>query len=315
MYAYPPPPKAPGGIQAKLIVNLVVVVFLLIGILLVLQYFNFLYLRDVPVIGGWLMDTYEHVFGVPRVLILHGDDSIGDWVAMRDMLSKRLIFYSEELDVRKFESGIGQRLGEYGLIIVEDVRTIDKSILISFEEYVKSGKNLIWVGDAGTQGVVEYEGKVIANQTGWRREIVCIDSGSLSSCDCHTVNATSTCKFLSEKAEQIELDFTTITGAAFSKNVVTNGVGLEIVNPTHWATVGVKRLINLPNVTKITAVSNEYTTALLGNINVSTSIDEAIYPGIIVNDVPGAWGAIVYFAYPPEETPEIFMPLVERLRY
>ena len=98
MYA-PPPAEDQSRYQAKLIINMVVAVFLVIGLLLVLQYFHFLYLRELPLIGNWLMDIYERVFGVPKVLILHGDDSLGDWTALRDGLSQRLIFFSEDVDV------------------------------------------------------------------------------------------------------------------------------------------------------------------------------------------------------------------------
>ncbi len=308
---YAPPPADESRAQAKLIVNMVVVVFLIIGLLLMLQYFNFLYLRDIPLIGGWLMDVYERVFGVPRVLILYGDDSIGSWEALKSQLSNKLIFYSEEIDVRKFSSGLGQKLKQYGLVIVEDAKRLDKDKLINLDDYVKGGGNVIWVGDAGTIGYVEYDGRVLANQTGWIRDIVCINELTLSVCDCKTVKSNSTCKFLPEEAERIRIDFAGTLGVSFLRNVVTDNASLEIVDRDHWSAAGIKRQFGLPGVDRISSISNDYDSALVANL----VLENGTYPGAVVSDEPGSSGAVVYFAYPPEETMEILLPLVERLRY
>lgn len=309
---YAPPAADEGRYQAKLIVNMVVAVFLVIGLLMVLQYFNFLYLREVPLIGGWLMDLYERVFGVPKVLILHGDDSLGDWTAIRDGLSQRLIFFSEDIDVRKFGAGMGQKLSQYGLVIVEDVRRLDKDKLINLQDYVKGGGNLIWVGDAGTTGTVEFGDYVLAEQTGWTRDVVCIDEISRNPCSCKTVGEEeSTCKYLPQDSEQEAIDLSNILGVTFEKNELAINPELEIVDRSHWSVVGIKPKIELTKVNKITSVFNVYSSALVANVN----IGEDPYPGIVVNDPPGSWGNVVYFAYPPEETMEIVLPLVQRLRY
>jgi hypothetical protein len=309
---YPVPMEDPSQRQAKLIVNMVVVVFLIVGLLLVLQYFNFLYLRDLPVAGSWLMDMYERVFGVPKVLILHGDDSLGDWVTLRDKLSNNLIFYSEDIDANKYSAGLGTKLKQYGLVIVIDVQRLDKDKLLNLRDYVKAGGNLIWVGDAGTRGVVEYDNRIIANQTGWKRKIVCIDEITMSECVCDTYDdINSTCKFLPGAADQTEIDLTQYMGITFMKNVPVQDAELEIVDDAHWAVVGIKRSFTINNTNKITSVSNDYSTALVANVN----IGEDAYPGIIINDNPGSEGAIIYFAYPPENTMEILEPIVERLRY
>jgi hypothetical protein len=258
------------------------------------------------------MDMYERVFGVPKVLILHGEDSIGDWVTLRDKLSNNLIFYSEDLDVSKFSSGLGPKLDQYGLVIVEDAKRMDKDKLINLDDYVKGGGNLIWVGDAGTYGVVEYDNEVIANQTGWGRSIICIDEVTLEACNCATYDDdNSTCKFLPGKAEQTEIDLTRVLGLNFIKDVPVQNPQLEIVDTAHWSVAGINRTFIIPNSNKISSVSNDYSTALVANIN----IGEDTYPGIVLNDNPGAWGAVIYFAYPPENTMEILEPIVERLRY
>jgi len=312
---YAPPQADQGRYQAKLLVNIVVAVFLIIGLFMVMQYFNFVYLRDVPVAGGWLMDMYQRVFGVPQVLILHGDDSNGDWVALRDMLSNKMVFYSEDLDVRKYSAGLLQKLKQYGLVIVEDAKTLGKDKLVNLEDYVKGGGNLIWVGDAGTKGIIEYQGNVLANQTGWFRDIACIDQNTMSSCSCKTVNATSACKFLPTSADggtgQIQEDFTGVLGVGFVKNEVGINPRVEIVDTSHWSAIGIVRNFNLTTLNKVTSVSNTLDTALIANINMGNTT----YPGVIVNDLPGTWGSIVYFSYPPEMSPELLLPIVERLRY
>jgi len=311
---YAPPPDQ-GQHQAKLIVNLVVAVFLIVGLLLVLQYFHFIYLRDIPLMGGWLMDVYERVFGVPQVLIVHGDQSIGDYVKLQKVLQEKLIFYSEDIDVRKFSSGFGNKLKQYKLVLVEGAQTLDKDKLVNFDDYVRGGGNLIWVGDAGTKGTVRYKGEVLTSQSGWTRGIVCIDEMTLMTCNCTKVKANSTCKFLPEGEDngvgQIQEDFSGILEATFEKNILGIAPKVEIVDNDNWAVIGIKRFIDLPDVNKITAVSTVYSAGLVANINVTSRT----YPAVIVNDRIGPRGAVVYFAYPPEETPEILLPLVERLRY
>jgi|GEM_PF-1734847 len=313
---YPMPQPDQSNYQAKMIVNMVVVVFLVIGLLMVMQYFNFIYLRDVPVMGGWLMGIYERIFGVPQVLMLHGDDSMGDWVALRDRLSANMMFASQDLDAREFDSGSGiiSLLKQYALVIVEDVKTLDKDKLASIDEYVRGGGNLIWVGDAGTVGTVEYEGFVIKNQTGWLRPIVCVDKFAMTACNC-TMNASSNCKFLPADhgggTGQKQIEFNNLLGLTYIENVPGIAPQIRIVDRNHWAAVGIKRTFILANVTSITSVANAMETALVANVNASNKL----YPGIIVNDLPGTWGNIVYFAYPAEETPEILMPIIERLRY
>jgi len=315
MYA---PPADQGQRQAKTIVNLVVVVFLIIGLFLVLQFFHFMYLRDVPVIGNWLMDLYERVFGVPQVLIVHGsvsDDSIGDYVKLQQVLQEKLIFYSEDVDISDFSSGFGSLLKKYRLVIVEDVQTMDKDKLVNFDDYVKGGGNLLWVGDAGTKGIVQYKGMAFANQTGWTRAIACINEISMLECDCTTVKQNSTCKFLPKSEDSgvgdIEEDFTGILGVDFEKNIIGNVPKVEVVDTDHWSIIGIKKYFDLSTVNKITSVSTVYSASLVANINMTNKA----YPGVIVNDQIGPWGSVVYFAYPPEETPEILLPLVKRLRY
>lgn len=311
MYPLPPPQQDRSQYQAKLIVNMVVAVFLIVGLMLVLQYFNFIYLREVPVMGNWLMDIYERVFGVPHILVLHGDDSIGDWTVAPKEMANRMLFFSEDIDVRKFSSGMGAKLKQYGLVIVEDVKTLDKDKLINLDDYVKGGGNLIWVGDAGTRGSVQYNGVTIANQTGWTRDILCMDEITYAACDCEDVKANSTCKFLPDEAEQTRVDFSATLGVDFVKNEVVTNPQVEVVDRAHWSVVGITRTFNLENVSRISSVTNTYDSALVANINF---LDKS-YPGVIVNDLPGSSGTVVYFAYPPEETPEILLPLVERMRY
>ncbi len=304
--------EASGGSQARVIVNVVVVVFLVIGMFMVLQYFHFIYLRDVPVIGGWLMDVYEQIFGIPKVLILHGEDSIGDWTELRSVLSHHLFFYSEDIDVDKYGAGLGEKLKEFGLVIVEDARRLDKDKLINLDDYVKGGGNLIWVGDAGTIGKVEFKDEVIATQTGWLRDIVCIDKETLLRCDCKSVKNGSSCKFLPEKAEQIQEDFSEVLGVRFIENIEVDNPRLEILDSRNWVVSGVNKSYEIKGVYRISRVSNEYTTALVANVNITK---KKAYPAIVVNDNPGSSGMVVYFAYPPEKTPEILLPLVRRMRY
>jgi hypothetical protein len=107
------------------------------------------------------------------------------------------------------------------------------------------------------------------------------------------------------------MDFSSILGVDFSRNVLADQPEVEVVDTGHWVVAGIKPKFKLENTFKITSVTNSYETALTANLNVG----EDTYPGLIGNDQPGSWGSVVYFAYPPEETMEILLPIVERLRY
>jgi len=313
---YPPvaAPEDPGKAQAKLLVNIVVVIFLIIGLFMVLQYFNFLFLQDMPIMGGWLMDVYEQVFGVPRILVLHGDDSIGDWRAMRNALSNEIIFISEDLDVNEIQGGILPILKKYSLIIVEDAKTINKDKLLNIDQYVEGGGNIIWVGDAGTRGIVKCtegakEGEVY--QYGWQRDVLCFNA-ECETCDCKTAsNKSKGCAFLADTAEKTRIKFQNRLGVSFVENMNdTLSPNIEITDKYHWAVQGLRRNFTLETDT-YTKVSAGYTTHSVADI-----VDKGVrYPAVITNTLPSASGMVVYFAYPPEETLEILKPLVERLRY
>jgi len=298
--------------QAKLIVNIVVVAFLVIGLVLVLQHFHFIFVGDIPLVGDWFLEMYERIFGPPHILILHGDDSIGDWLTLRNTLAEELIFISEEIDVQQAGSQLSILLPRYSLVVVEDCRTMDKAMLINLDDYVKGGGNLIWVADAGTRGDVMHDGKVLAKQGGWDRDLVCINQRTLTTCNCSTVSQDSDCKFLADEAEQKKVTFSNRIGAGFRENVLTKQLAMHIVDRSHWSVVGLLENFPLPGVDRFTEVSAKYKAGLLSNL---ITEDGSTYPGIITQDQFGAEGMVVYFAYPPEHTMEILKPLVERLRY
>lgn len=310
---YPvPSPEQETRYQAKLIVNMVVVVFLIIGLLLVFQYFHFIFLKDLPLVGDWLLELYERIFGPPLILIIHGDDSIGDWQALQQRLSRQLIFVSEHLDVNEVPGGLGGGfLDPYSLIIVEDCKRLDKDKLLNLLEFVEGGGNIIWVGDAGTYGVVEYKDTVLREQFGWDREVVCINERTLTSCNCSTVPSTSTCKYLKDEAERKAIHFQNKLGVSYVASRHIEPPIMEIINRNHWATAGIIRTFDLANVNKVAEVDVSYHSGLLANLN--TTSDG--YPAIVVQDGFGADGMVIYFSYPPEETMEILEPIVRRLRY
>ncbi|MBN2518741.1 MAG: hypothetical protein JXB14_07870 [Candidatus Altiarchaeota archaeon] len=310
---YPAPsPEQETRHQAKLIVNMVVAVFLIIGLLLVLQHFHFIFLKDIPLVGDWLLDLYERVFGPPMILIIHGEDSIGDWQLLRERLSRNFIFVSEELNINEVSGGLGGGfLSPYSLIIVEDCKRLDKDKLLNLLEYVGTGGNLIWVGDAGTYGVVKYNDRVLREQFGWDRGLVCINQKTLTSCNCTLASNTSDCKFLRDEAERKAVHFQNKLGVSYvgSKNVQMPRI--EIVNRNHWVTTGVKRAYDVGQVDKIAQVEVSYQSSLLANIGFADSK----YPALVSQDGFGSDGMVIYFSYPPEETLEILEPLVRRLRY
>jgi len=91
--------------------------------------------------------------GKPKVLIVHGEDGLGDPQYLYEVLR------SPRIGARVSIKDIGivsvPDLINYQLVIVERARTMSSAQLRMIQDYVNRGGRLVWIGDAGSQAPPE----------------------------------------------------------------------------------------------------------------------------------------------------------------
>lgn len=87
--------------------------------------------------------------GKPKVLIVYGDEGLGNPDLLAAMLSDRHFLGAPVNSIHIEKANIGN-LRDYDLVIVERARQISTGKLKMFMEYANFGGRLVWTGDAGT---------------------------------------------------------------------------------------------------------------------------------------------------------------------
>lgn len=129
------------------IINFVILIALIFALLMVLTWTGYLKCSVIP---GWCT-VQDAIFGKPTVLIVYGDDGLGDPIKLRWALAQ-----PEHLGVHAQLQQIGflsvGNLKDYRVIIVEKCATMSTEHMKAFMEYANVyGGRLIWVGDSGTK--------------------------------------------------------------------------------------------------------------------------------------------------------------------
>jgi hypothetical protein len=100
----------------------------------------------------YFCDVYETVLGAPRVLIIHGDEGLGNPEELRLFLQDPRKVGIGAVDIIHIDRVSQGNLANYKLVIVEKAKKISMGQLSMFVDYVQlAGGRLVWVGDAGTQ--------------------------------------------------------------------------------------------------------------------------------------------------------------------
>jgi hypothetical protein len=115
--------------------------------------------------------------GGPRVMIVYGEEGLGDPEKLRLYLQDPRYVAANAVDVQHIDRVSLGNLKKYELVIVEKARRLSAEHLQMFEDYViKNGGRLVWIGDAGVErypdeleGLTDQNtGKVIYNNA-WAR--------------------------------------------------------------------------------------------------------------------------------------------------
>ncbi len=101
------------------------------------------------VIPTWC-DLYEMVVGEPKILIVYGDDGLGDPLKLQQVFEDREVL-GKRVDAKHFNFISENNLKEYNLVIVERAKTLSTKKLEDLLSYANAGgKRLIWTADSGT---------------------------------------------------------------------------------------------------------------------------------------------------------------------
>ncbi|MFH1586373.1 MAG: hypothetical protein ABID38_00790 [Candidatus Diapherotrites archaeon] len=90
-------------------------------------------------------------FGKPSVLILHGDDGLGEPELLGDIFKDPRHLGIRNVQIRHMKSLSLGNLRQYDLVIVDHARTMSTEKMNMLIEYMGGGGRLVWLGDAGAQ--------------------------------------------------------------------------------------------------------------------------------------------------------------------
>lgn len=128
----------------------IVMLVLLLGVALgALTWTGMIRCQQIPGWCGIYDPIYLSMSGKREILIVHGDDGIGDYLELQKRLrDPKIIGVQADLE---HISRIGQgNLQNYDLVIVEHARTMSTKQMQYFIDFADSGGKLVWTGDAGT---------------------------------------------------------------------------------------------------------------------------------------------------------------------
>jgi len=125
-----------------------VLVVLAIVLLFVLTWGGVVNCGDIPM---WC-EVYEGVLGSPRVLIVHGDEGMGDPDSLKLILQDPQGVGVSAIDISHVDRLSLGNLKRYRLVIVEKAKKLTAEQLQMFMDYsIQTDGRLIWIGDAGTE--------------------------------------------------------------------------------------------------------------------------------------------------------------------
>ncbi len=252
------------------------------------------------------------VFGKPSVLILHGDDGLGDPELLADTFRDPKHLGIRNVRVRHMKSLSLGNLQQYDLVIVDHARTMSTEKMNMLIEYMGGGGRLVWLGDAGAETV---EGDTLLQL--WERPGVDFDDADANSTFGPWVRRDGT--------DVISLD--EFIGVNYVSNYCELKlkscendfpfVGIpDLVEPDHDLVRGTKPGLALYGNFAVVKVSDRTTATTIANIDfgsVLISDDGKNYGDLFPFIVTAGLGErVTYYAIPPEMFTSDEMPNEEK---
>jgi len=131
---------------SNLAIRLGILLILVFALIFVLTYSNVLKCKTIP----FWCDAYYAIKGNPDVLIVYGEDGLGDPNELADLLRDPDIagIHARQLRLQSVNPG---NLDKYEIVIVTHARTMGSDKIKMFLNYSAKGGNLVWTGDAGVE--------------------------------------------------------------------------------------------------------------------------------------------------------------------
>ena len=143
MPAYHPKKAAP---PTNFLANFLVLLALIAVLLFVATWTGVIKCGVVP----FWCDTYYSVMGKPKVLIVYGNEGLGNPELLQELMADPGFVGVKPTMLQIDRVNLGN-LKPYALVIVERAKKIETKKLQDFVEYVNSGGRLVWTGDSGTE--------------------------------------------------------------------------------------------------------------------------------------------------------------------
>ncbi|MEW5955603.1 MAG: hypothetical protein AB1626_03650 [Candidatus Micrarchaeota archaeon] len=158
--AYPPyaQPVSKRESAQETLIKIIVFVALVLVLLVVLTKFKFIHPRDIPGWKGLYCGVIEQ--RQSRIMILHGDEGLGDPEKLANQLSRfRISAPPEQLHASRLSSGM---LKNYELVIVDRMKRITFTQAEALKSYMDGGGSIVWIGDAGSDYYLSEEDRQAA---------------------------------------------------------------------------------------------------------------------------------------------------------
>jgi len=294
----------------KIGIHILFTILLIVALLSVATWLGILRCSIIP---GWC-SLYYAILGQPKVLIVYGNDGLGNPEKLAEVLADRKI-----LGIRPRLLHLSQisteNLKEYQLVIVEHAKTISTKKLLDFMQYVDSGGRLIWIADAGTslakgdEYVYEdelYQGKEHKIISPWVRKYA--EGGQLK-----VVN------FENYLSVRYVANFCDVY-KEFCKNGTTGLVG-RLFPPSrdHRLVYGMQTNLpykgNFSIVKEVSGIGTKLVLTLNTDFGIKVNEEDlgTSLPFIIVS---GIGERVAYYAFPPEQLAELkYSTLIENMYY
>ncbi len=133
------------GSLEKTLPHVIILGVLVLVLLFILTQFGFIRCCDVP----GFCTVYYAVKGQPKMLILYGNNGIGDPEALANFMKTEMGVYPHMLETSLFSDA--DALKQYDMVVVDRAKKLSTKQLLALRSYVQQGGTLVWIGDAGTE--------------------------------------------------------------------------------------------------------------------------------------------------------------------
>ncbi|MFH1057040.1 MAG: hypothetical protein V1717_04590 [Candidatus Micrarchaeota archaeon] len=290
--------ESPLDTLERLLPNIIILLILVLALLAVLTKFGWIHCSQVP--GFDWCGTYCTYIeqGKSRVLVLYGNDGLGDPVSLRAQLSRlRGFSLVEPLQAVELSAGI---LKKYDLIIVEKFKTASTRQVEAIQGYLDSGGVLVWAGDAFSNQYVDEYDLLLArqkNETFYLNLIAYNITPNTTEWNKAWAEARKTTwyKHLNNLTKYNGFDVLEgYLGARYDSVVNVTNASFRIVDPDHLTVKGLFK--QFPTLAK--RVTKVVPDASRTNLLAQVITENATLPGVIETRYAGK---IVYVSFPLEE--------------